>query len=91
MDLRARYLTKRQRARMHSPRHRLLPMLPGGNLISVAGVKIRWSPSSCSRTAGANVPFLINPTPAGLDTAAVAGYLSKTDPLGAAHDPPTVC
>ena len=53
------------------------PTLTGGNLIPVGGGKD--SVVTLELLAGQrekNVPFLINPTPAGLDTAAVAGYPS---------------
>ncbi len=54
------------------------PMLSGGNLIPVGGGKDSVvTLELLSDRRAANVPFLINPTPAGMDTAAVAGYPSE--------------
>ena len=54
------------------------PYLPGGNLVPVGGGKDSVvTLELLAEHRENNVPFLINPTPAGLNTAAVAGYASE--------------
>ncbi|MBP7402065.1 MAG: hypothetical protein KBA30_05555 [Clostridia bacterium] len=51
------------------------PALPGGNLVPVGGGKDSVvTLELLADRRSANVPFFINPSPAGRDTAAVAGY-----------------